>query len=154
MRAIEIFCLRRVRDKPRARALITDRAGLGDADAQAVLNQAIGGGRPVLSLPGDAAARDCILALASTGFVARFAPAPDFDAAERAQAAVLAVQQRLPPEVSAAAGAWLLAGDWAAALDHCLTHLRVHAPAQDAQRQLLARAAVETGLVAGPPGRA
>ena len=154
MRAIELFRLRRVRDKPRALALMAAQAGLSADEALAALHQAIGGGRPQLHLPDDTAARACIVALAGTGFVARFAPASDFDAPERAQAAILHVQGRLPPDVSHAAGALLLDGAWEAALEHGLTHLRVHAPPQDEGRAGLEQAAIETGLVAGGPGRA
>lgn len=154
MRAIELFRLRRVRDKPRALALIAAHTGLKPGDALAVLHQAIGGGRPALRLANDDAARACIAALAPTGFVARFAPAADFDAPECAQAALLQVQSRLPSDVSHATGALMLEGAWEAALDHALTHLRMHAPPQDEARALLERTAIETGLVAGGPGRA
>ena len=154
MRAIELFRLRRVRDKPRAVLDIAARAHLTPADALALLHEAIGGGRPVLIQPDDAAARACIAALAPMGFVARFAPSADFDAPQRAQAAILAIRERLPSAVSDAVGALLLAGEWEQALDHGLQHLRMHAPADDAGRALLERTAIEVGLVAGVPGRA
>ncbi len=154
MRAIELFRLRRVRDKPRAIAEINTRAGLSPVDALAFLHAAIGGDRPVLHLADDAAARACIVALAPLGFVGRFAPAEDFDAPQRAQAAILAARHRLPAAVSDAIGALLLAGDWERALDHGLQHLRMHAPADDVERTLLERTAIEVGLVAGVPGRA
>lgn len=152
MRAIELFHLRRVRDKPRALAEMRARAGLSEAEALAVLHGAIGGGRPRLVLPDDAAARDCIAALADTGFVARFTSAPDFDAPERAQSALLTVLDRLPAAVGDEVGARLLASQWQHALDHALQHLRMHRPADDADRQRLAQIAVETGLVCGVPG--
>ncbi|MDO5624641.1 MAG: hypothetical protein Q4G71_08130 [Pseudomonadota bacterium] len=153
MRAIELFHLRRVRDKPRALALITRYAGLPAPQAQAVLHAAIGGGKPRVHLPGDKAACACIAALAPTGFIARFAPADDFDAPQRAQAALLAVRDRLPVTISDAVGTLLLVGDWPAALDHALQHLRMHVSPDDAARVLLARTALETGLVCGVPGR-
>ena len=109
MRAIELFRLRRVRDKPRAIAEITTRAGLSPADALAFLHAAIGGDRPVLRLTDDAAARACIVALAPLGFVGRFAPAEDFDAPQRAQAAIDLAPTR--PEsknlIDEELGAWL-----------------------------------------------
>ncbi len=154
MRAIELFRLRRVRDKPRALAVIVGEAGLSPARALEVLHAAVGGGRPRLALVDDAAARACIAALAAAGFVARFAAGPDFDAEQRAQAALLSVQHGLPVAVGAAVGGLLLQGDWELALEQCLQHLRMHAPADDPARALLARTAVEVGLVAGAPGRA
>ena len=154
MRSIEIFRLRRVRDKVRALAAIRTHAGWTEADALVALHQAIGGGRPHLHLPDDAAARACIAALAATGFVARFAPATDFDATDRAQAAVLAVLPRAAPALADAVGALLLAGDGPAALEHALLHLRQHAPEGDADRALLERTAIETGLIVGTIGRA
>lgn len=154
MRAIELFRLRRVRDKPCATSEIATRADLTPDDALALLHAAVGGGRPVLRLPDDVAARECIVALAPLGFVGRFASAEDFDVPRRAQAAVLAVQGRLPAAISDAIGALLLAGDWELALNHGLQHLRMHASAGDAERALLERTAIEVGLVAGVPGRA
>ena len=152
MRAIEFFRLRRVRDKPRALAAIAAHAGLSPPEALRVLHAAVGGGRPVLHLPDDAAARACILALAPTGFVARFALAGDGDLAQAVAAALL--QARLPPAVSDAAGALLLAGEPAAALEHGLLHLRAHAAPADAARALLERTATEVGLMVGVPSRA
>ncbi|MDO5289298.1 MAG: hypothetical protein Q4F13_06650 [Pseudomonadota bacterium] len=153
MRTIEIFRLRRVRDKPRALSAIVAHTACTPAQAQAALHAAIGGGQPVLALPHAQAARDLIETLAATGFVARFAPAPDFDAAQCAYAALHAVQPLLPAAVSDAVGAWLLQEQWPQALMHALQHLRQHAPGSPASR-LLARTAIETGLVAGPWGRA
>lgn len=154
MQAIELFRLRRVRDKPRALALIAAHTGLDHAAALAVLHAAIGGGRPRLQLPDPAAARACIRALAPTGFVARFAQAAEGGPAEQAQAALLRVQARLPAGVSDAIGAQLLAGAWEVALAHGLQYLGRHATPDDADLALLARTAVETGLVVGVPGRA
>ncbi|MFV0678722.1 hypothetical protein [Ottowia sp.] len=154
MRAIELFRLRRVRDKPRALDLMQQHAGLTADQAQAALYVAVGGGRPQLTLPDDAAARACITALAGAGFVARFAAAPDFDAAERAQTALAQVLPHLPPDVCHAIGAWLLEDAWEPALLYGLQHLRMHVPAHHPGRVLLTRVAVETGWVAGGPGRA
>lgn len=153
MRAIEIFRLRRVRDKPRALAAIVAHTGVSAAQAQAALHMAIAGGQPVLTLPHAQAARALIEALAPAGFVARFAPAADFDAAQRAHAALQAVHAQLPAAVGHAVGAWLLQEQWPQALEHALQHLRQHAPGSPACA-LLARTATETGLVAGPWGRA
>ncbi|MDO5693177.1 MAG: hypothetical protein Q4G70_12010 [Pseudomonadota bacterium] len=153
MRAIELFHLRRVRDKPRALALITAHAAVSADEALAVLHAAIGGGRPRMALPGDDAARALITALAAVGFVGRFAAAQDFDAPESAQAALSTVQGGLPSAIADAVGANLLAGDWASALDHALQHLRMHRAVDDADRRRLERAAIDTGLVRGVPGR-
>ncbi len=57
------------------------------------------------------------------------------------------------PEADAV-GALLLAGDGPAALEHALLHLRQHALADNADRALLERTAIETGLVVGSTGRA
>ena len=97
MRAIELFHLRRVRDKPRALALIAAHARLSGDQALAVLHAAIGGGRPRLCLSDDEAARACIVALAPAGFVARFAPGADFDLAQHAQQALMAALPACAP---------------------------------------------------------
>ena len=150
MRAIEIFRLRRVRDKPRALAAMQAHAGLNADEARTVLNQAVGGGKPTLRLPGDAAARQCIAALLPAGFVARFAAAPGFDAQGRAEAAILAAVPHLPAAISDRAGALLLQGDWESALAVCLQG------AQDAVRnaaqQGLQEAAIEVGVQLGWQG--
>ena len=153
MRTIELFHLRRVRDKPRALALIETHTGVSADGALAVLHAAIGGGRPQLVLPGDDAARALIVTLAAAGFVARFAPAADFDVADCAQAALRAVHGGLPAAITDAVGASLLAGDWAGALDHALQHLRMHRAADAPDRLTLEHAAIDTGLVRGVPGR-
>ena len=161
MRAIEIFHLRRVRDKPRAVALLVAQAGLTAEAALAVVHQAVGGGKPrvtvtdhaVSALTPDDAARQLIVALADTGFIARRAPGDDFDSGPHAHQALTAVLPRCPRDVADALGALLLAGDWAQALDLTLQHLRMHRPVDDADRGLLERAAIDTGLVRGVPGR-
>lgn len=153
MRAIELFHLRRVRDKPRALALIAARGGLAPDAAQAVLHAAIGGARPQLCLPDDTAARACIVALAGCGFVARFAAQADDGAAARAQQALHVVLPGCPRGVADAVAAALLQGDWAEALALALQHLQMHRPPQDADRLLLQQAAIDCGLVCGVPGR-
>ncbi|QTD46747.1 hypothetical protein [Ottowia testudinis] len=154
MTAIELFHLRRARDKPRAVALLTEQAGLTAQAALAVVHQAVGGGKPQVSVAGDeAAARRLIVALADTGFVARRAAVDHFDAARHAGLALDAVLPRCAPGAANAAGAALLAGDWAEALALTLQHLQVHRPAADADRLRLERAAIDTGLVRGVPGR-
>ena len=57
------------------------------------------------------------------------------------------------PGAADAAGAALLAGDWAQALAPALQHLQMHRPADDADRVLVEHAAIDTGLVRGVPGR-
>ncbi|HMT56544.1 MAG TPA: hypothetical protein PKC71_00905 [Ottowia sp.] len=153
MRAIELFHLRRVRDKPRALGLIAVHAGLPAGQALAVLHAAIGGGRPRLRLADDAAARACIVALAPTGFVARFAAADGYDPARHAQQALLAVLPRCSPGLAAQAGALLLHDDWPEALALAVQHLRVHRLALDADRRRLEQAAIDAGQVCGVPGR-
>ena len=107
-------------------------------------------GKPTLRLPGDAAARQCIAALLPTGFVARFAAVPGFDAQARAEAAILAAVPGLPAAISDRAGALLLQGDWESALAVCLQG------AQDAVRnaaqQGLQEAAIEVGVQLGWQG--
>lgn len=153
MRAIEIFGLRRVRDKPHALQLLQALAGLDAAGARAVLNQAIGGGRPQLGLADDGAARAAIAALAGTGFVARFAETPDFHAPAQAEAAIMAVIDRLPRAVSDGAGARLLVGDWQSALLLCL-QAAAAGERPDAQlRQCLSAVALEVGVDRGRQGR-
>ena len=153
MRVIEIFHLRRARDKPRALALIAAHAGLPADAAQAVLHAAIGGARPSLRLPHDQAARACIVALAGCGFVARFAPQAGFDAAGQTQQALQALLPACPRAVADAVAAALLLDDWAKALALALQHLQAHRPPHDAARQRLQRLAIDCGLVCGVPGR-
>ena len=159
MRTIEIFRLRRVRDKPAALAAMQAHAGMAAHAALAVLHQAIGGGKPVLCLPDDASARDCITALAPTGFIARFAWVDGFDAAAQAEAAILASTSELPGAVSDAAGALLLAGDWQAALALCVQAAAPCRPdasrfanAQGGAHQRLAQIALEAGVQPGLQG--
>ena len=153
MRAIELFHLRRVRDKPRALGLIAAHAGLPAGQALAVLHAAIGGGRPQLRLADDAAARACIVALAPTGFVARFAAADGYDPACHAQQALSAVLPRCSPGLAAQAGALLLHDDWPEALALAVQHLRMHRQALDADRRRLEQVAIDTGQMCGVPGR-
>lgn len=156
MSHIELFHLRRVRNKPLAAALLAQHAGLTADEALAVVHQAVGGGKPQVTLPGDdadAAARRLIVALADTGFIARRSAADGFDAAQHASAALAAVLPRCTPALADAAGARLLQGDWAQALDMALQHLRMHRPANDPDRQRLQQAAIDCGLVRGVPGR-
>ena len=87
-----------------------------------------------------------------TGFIARRA-AGDFDAAQHASHALEAVLPHFAPGAADAAGAALLAGDWAEALALALQHLQMHRPADDADRVLVEHAAIDTGLVRGVPGR-
>ena len=81
--------------------------------------------------------RGPIAALAGTGFIARRAAAGDFDAAQHASHALEAVLPHFAPGAADAAGAALLAGDWAEALALALQHLQMHRPADDADRVLL-----------------
>ena len=150
MRAIEIFCLRRVRDKPRALAVMQAHAELNANEARAVLNHAVGGGKPTLRLPGDAAARQCIAALLPTGFVARFAAASGFDAQGRAEAAILAAVPHLPAAISDRAGALLLQGDWESALAVCLQGAQNGVG--NVAQQGLQDAAIEVGVQLGWQG--
>jgi hypothetical protein len=117
------------------------------------LNQAIGGGRPQLRLADDDAARAAIAALAATGFVARFAEAPDFHAPAQAEAAIMAAIDRLPRAVSDGAGARLLVGDWQSALVLCL-QAAAAGERPDAQlRQRLSAVALEVGVDRGRQGQ-
>ncbi|MFT3779986.1 MAG: hypothetical protein QM772_17295 [Ottowia sp.] len=152
LRTIEIFRLRRVRDKPRALAVMQAFAGLGADAARHALDQAIGGGKPRLQLPDDEAARACIAALAPAGFIARFAAAADFDAQARAEAAILAVVHRLPSEVGDGAGALLLAGDWQAALAMCVQAAHAGGAGGGGAGRLLREAALEAGVQPGVQG--
>ena len=152
MTTIELFHLRRVRDKPRATALLAAHAGLTAEAALAAVHQAVGGGKPQITVADEDAARRLIAELAGTGFIARCA-AGDFDAAQHASHALEAVLPHCAPGAADAAGAALLAGDWAEALALALQHLQMHRPADDADRVLLEHAAIDTGLVRGVPGR-
>ena len=151
--AIELFHLRRVRDKPRAVALLAEHAGLAPEAALALIHQAVGGGKPHVALPTGAAARDLIAALADTGFIARRVAADGFEPAQHAADVLNAVLPRCNPDVAAAAGAMLLHGDWAEALALALQHLQMHRPPHDADRVLIEATAIDTGLVRGVPGR-
>ena len=113
MTTIELFHLRRVRDKPRATALLAAHAGLTAEAALAAVHQAVGGGKPQITVADEDAARRLIAALAGTGFIARRAAAGDFDAAQHASHALEAVLPHFAPGAADAAGAALLAGDWA-----------------------------------------
>ena len=152
MTTIELFHLRRVRDKPRAAALLAAHASLTAEAALAAVHQAVGGGKPQITVADEAAARRLIAELAGAGFIARRA-AGDFDAAQHAGHALATVLPRCAPGAADAAGAALLAGDWAEALALALQHLQMHRPADDADRVLLEHAAIDTGLVRGVPGR-
>ena len=112
----------------------------------------MGGGKPQITVADEDAARRLIAALAGTGFIARRA-AGDFDAAQHASHALEAVLPHFAPGPADAAGAALLAGDWAEALALALQHLQMHRPADDADRVLVEHAAIDTGLVRGVPGR-
>ena len=153
MSTIELFHLRRVRDKPRAAALLAAHAGLTAEAALAAVHQAVGGGKPQITVADEDAARRLIAELAGTGFIARRAATDGFDAAQHASEAVAAVLPRCAAGLADAAGAWLLQGAWAQALELALQHLQMHCPAHDADRQRLQRAAIDTGLVRGVPGR-
>lgn len=153
MRAIEIFRLRRVRDKPETLAILQRCASFDVPAARAVINQAVGGGRPRLLLPDDRTARVCIAAMAAAGFVARFAQVDGFDARCRAERALQDLAQSLPSAMLDAVGALLIADDWLGAFLHALEHVRAHAAPTDPQRVLLEDVALEIGLVAGASGR-
>ena len=71
MTTIELFHLRRVRDKPRATALLAAHAGLTAEAALAAVHRAVGGGKPQITVADEDAARRLIAALACTGFIAR-----------------------------------------------------------------------------------
>ncbi len=154
MRSIELFRLRRVRDKPRALAVIAAYAHLEPPQALSILHAALAGERPCLALADDATACACIEALAPTGFVARYASTADFDLTRHAHAALTAALPSLPLTVSDAVGALLLQGEPVLALDRALQHLRMHQPPHDEAHALLARTAIEVGLVAGAHARA
>lgn len=153
MTTVELFHLRRVRDKPLAVDRLVCHAGLTPEAALAVLHQAAGGAKPRVALANDDAARLLIVALADTGFIARRAPSDEFDPAQCASQALTAVLPRCAAGLADAAGALLLQGDWEQALDTALQHLQVHRPADDADRLRLAHAAIDCGLVRGVPGR-
>jgi len=159
--SIELFHLRRVRDKPQAVALLVQHARLTPDAALAVVHQALGGGKPQVRVPGDAGAGEgsdaaalrFIVALADTGFIARRATGAGFDPARHATQVVAAVLPRCPPELAAAVGALLLRDDWAEALALALQHLQRHRAPPDVDRQSLEHAAIDCGLVRGVPGR-
>ena len=153
MTTVELFHLRRVRNKPLAASLLAQHAGLTAEAAPAAVHDAVGGGKPRVAVASDDAARQLIIALSDTGFVARRAATDGFDAAQHASEAVAAVLPRCAAGLADAAGAWLLQGAWAQALELALQHLQMHCPAHDADRQRLQRAAIDTGLVRGVPGR-
>lgn len=161
MQTIEIFHLCSVRNKPLAAQLLATHAGLSPDAAWAVVHQAVGGAKPRVALagpdgaqtPADDGARRLIVALAGTGFIARRAPGDEFDPAQQAHLALMAVLPRCAPDVADAVGALLLDGDWAQALALGLQHLQMHRPPDDADRQRLEHTAVDTGLVRGVPGR-
>ncbi len=142
MRAIELFRLRRVRDKSAALAAMQRHAQLSAQDAQAALHSAIGGGRPRISCESLAAARACITQLRAAGFLARVA---GIDHANHAQEALRAAWPQLTPAVQQECAAQLLEGDWQHALWSAQHHLATHAPASRAAR-LLATAALDCGL--------
>lgn len=152
MRAIEIFRLRRVRDKALALNLMQLQVGLSAEQAREVLNLAMAGGRPQLTLPSDESACWIIVSLLRAGLVARFAPAADFDAAACAEAAMLAVVDQLPSTVSDQIGTMLLREDWAAALELCVqtAHLLPNPNAAERLRSV----ALTTGVIPGIQGRA
>ena len=97
MTTIELFHLRRVRDKPRAAALLAAHASLTAEAALAAVHQAVGGGKPQITVADEDAARRLIAALAGTGFIARRAAAGDFDAAQHASHALEAVLPHFAP---------------------------------------------------------
>ena len=130
MRAIEIFRLRRVRDKSAATCAMQQHAGLSEAQAQAALHMAIGGGKPCINCEHLAAARACMAALRAAGFIARLA---DIDHAQHAQEALRAAWPQLAPAVQHECAAQLLEGDWMHALWNAQHHLATHAPASAAQ---------------------
>lgn len=161
MRTLEIFHLRRVRDKPRAVQALVEHAGLNADAALAVVHQAVGGGKPRVNVTHGSAphespddvARRLIHALADTGFIARRASDDDFDPGQQAQEALAAVVPRCAPDLADAVGALLLDGGWPQALALALQHLQMHRPSDDADRRQLEHTAVDTGLVRGVPGR-
>lgn len=128
MTTLEIFRLRRVRDKSAAIAAM-QRAGMNEQGAQAALHTAIGGGRPRINCEHLAAARACMEALRAAGFIARLA---DIDHAGHASAALRAVWPQLAPAVQHECAAQLLEGDWLRALWNAQHHLATHAPASAA----------------------
>ena len=129
MRAIEIFRLRRVRDKSAAICAMQQHAQLSAEEAQATLHTAIGGGRPRINCENIAAARACMEALRAAGFIARLA---DIDHAQHAQEALRAAWPQLASAVQEECAAQLLEGDWLRALWNAQHHLATHAPASAA----------------------
>ena len=140
MTALEIFRLRRVRDKRAATCAMQQHAALTEAQARAALHTAIGGGKPRVDCANLVAARACMTALRAAGFLARLA---DIDHAQHAAAALHAAWTQLAPAVQEACAAHLLDGDWLHALWTAQRHLATHAPASAAQ---LDAAALDCGL--------
>lgn len=161
MCTIEIFHLRRVRNKPLAVQLLAEHAGLSPEAALAVVHRAVGGGKPQVKVAGDSAApmgpeegaRRLMVALADTGFIARRAAGDDFDPVQQAHLALSDVLPRCVPDLADTVGALLLDGDWMQALALALQHLQMHRPPGDADRQRLEHVAVDAGLARGVPGR-
>lgn len=141
MTTLEIFRLRRVRDKSAALAAM-QRAGMDAEDARAALHSAIGGGKPRITCENLAAARTCMEALRAAGFIARMA---GLDHALHATAALRAAWPQLAPAVQEECAAHLLADDWMPALWTAQRHLATHAPASPAAQQLDA-AALDCGV--------
>ena len=129
MTTLEIFRLRRVRDKSAAICAMRQHAQLSAQDAQAALHTAIGGGKSRINCEHLAAARTCMAALRAAGFIARLA---DIDHAGHAAAALRAAWQQLAPAVQQECAAQLLEGDWQRALWNAQHHLATHAPASAA----------------------
>jgi hypothetical protein len=158
---IELFHLRRVRNKPLATALLEQQLGLSAEAALALVHQALGGAKPRVTVAADArarlaapeAARRLIVALADTGFIARRAPDGEFDAARHADQALARVLPRCAPSVADAAATLLLQGDWMPALALAVQHLQMHRSPADAERWQLECVAIDCGLVRGVPGR-
>ena len=140
MTALEIFRLRRVRNKSAAIATMQQHAALTEAQARAALHMAIGGGRPRMDCENHAAARACMEALREAGFLARLA---DIDHSQHAAAALRAAWPQLAPAVQEECAAHLLDGDWPHALWTAQHHLATHAPDSAAQ---LDAAALDCGL--------
>ena len=153
MTTVELFHLRRVRNKPLAASLLAQHAGLTAEAALALVYDAVGGGKPRVAVASDDVARRLIIALSDTGFIARRAATDGFDAAQLASQVMAEVLPRCAPDVANAAGVLLLQDDWMQALALALQHLRMHRAVDDPDRQRLERAAIDTGLVRGVPGR-
>ena len=153
VRRIEVFRLRRVRDKAGALAVMRAQVGLSEPSAQAALHEAVGGGRPEFLLASDEAARACVVALTATGFVARFKPDDHFDPATQAEGVILPLLARMPLAIADEVGTLLLAGAWADALQWCLQHWRMHGDPGSAERALLEQASIELGIDVGATGR-